>query len=180
MNARFKSGLIRSLTSALVSSLPSLVLSILVLSSTRDAAAIFPALTALNAVKLPLLFLPGAVNAVFVDGVVAANKFNDQVNSLPPRPKVLPPTNRGNNDNDIILTNVTTSHFLTPLTLTIPSSKITSLLGPVGSGKSLLLSVISGITEMKGGTVEAPPVHRVSQSKWLPKFEGLEAIVSHP
>lgn len=57
---------------------------------------------------------------------------------------------------------------ISPLTLSFPGGRFTSLLGPSGCGKSTLLRLITGLERPSGGRIfvddteitEVPPVHR--------------------
>jgi ABC-type multidrug transport system fused ATPase/permease subunit len=172
-----KSGIVRSLIASVVTSLPSIVLALLVLSSSRSPAEIFPAIASLNSLRLPLLFLPGALNSIFVDSRVAAQRYNKEVNALSSRPAVTPTPANG----EIRLDNVTSSFFRTPLDLSIAGGTVTAVVGAVGSGKSTFLSLVSALSPLSSGTLSAPPhLHRVPQSKWLPTFSFLPSLVTHP
>ena len=174
-------------SSALITTLPSLVLTLLLLlrSPTSTPASIFPAIASLNALRLPLLFLPGAVNGVFVEGVVSGGKYNEVCEGLIERGGGGTVHTALHTGADLVISNVTTGLFKEGVSGVVRGRGVTRVVGGSGSGKSHFLSLLCGMEGTRAVTgatsvtgVVGPKCHRVNQGKWLPDCRSVRECVT--
>ncbi|KAI9324884.1 P-loop containing nucleoside triphosphate hydrolase protein [Zopfochytrium polystomum] len=126
-------------------------------SQYMDPAVVFPALSLYEILFLPLYLLP-TIGAFFAKASVSISRIRAFLFAAESDPlKTLPAENPSDADAAAIAINGASFKWESNLTLRIPRGKLTCVVGPVGSGKSSLLSAIIGEMTPVAAATTTPP-----------------------
>lgn len=196
---------VRAILVSMLSASPSIVAVVVLglyalLGNSLTPVKVFTALALFNQLRFPLIFLPillnnlteGKLSLERLSGFFSANEVVDYVQSVPVEDKGAPAVSISNGNFAWTVGEVETKETKTEdngeeqkrergslkdVDLKVKEGELVAVVGPVGSGKSSLVSAILGELHLAGGEVAVKGrVAYVSQTAWIPN-DSLKNVV---